>query len=110
MPISHFTWQLLRTLVRNKNKPMTGRQLRVIPTRKTKDGTFLDELVKDGLLEVVGVNDAPPKAHGASVEAPVQFRTLYRLTERGKHAAEYGAYECELVRPIEKNERGAGRG
>jgi hypothetical protein len=85
-------------------------QLRVIPTRKTKDGTFLDELVKEELLEVVGVNDAPPKPHSASVEPPAQFRTLYRLTERGEHAAEYGAYECEPLRPIEKNDRSAGRG
>jgi hypothetical protein len=110
MPVSHFTWQLLRTLVRNKNRPLTGRQLRLIPNRKTKDGTFLDVLVKEGLLEVAGVNDPAPKAHAAAVEPPVQFRTLYRLTERGKHAAEYGTYECEPVRPIKRGGRGAGRG
>jgi hypothetical protein len=31
------------------------------------------------------------------------------VRERGKHAAEYGAYESEPVRPIERNDRGAGR-
>ena len=40
LPISHFTWQVLRTVKRNKKAP-SGRALRVVPSRRTKDGTFL---------------------------------------------------------------------
>lgn len=88
-----WVWQLLRTLVRNKNKPLTGRQLRVQPNRITIDGTFLDELVANGLLECVEVAEPQlPKFKGAKVEPP-QFRSTYRLTEMGKHAAEYGEFE-----------------
>ena len=85
LPISHFTWQVLRTVKRNK-KPPTGRALRVVPSRRTKDGTFLNELVERELLSrVTGTADAP-------------FEATYALTERGEHAAEYG--ECEMsVKP-----------
>lgn len=82
---SHFTWQVLRTVKRSK-KPPTGRALRVVPSRKTKDGSFLSALVEDGLLaRVTGAADAP-------------FEATYALTEKGKHAAEYGEYECEPTR------------
>lgn len=81
LPISHFTWQVLRTVKRNK-KPPTGRALRVVPSRRTKDGTFLNELVERELLvRVTGTAAAP-------------FEATYLLTERGEHAAEYG--ECEM--------------
>src|SRR4051812_30956416 len=82
LPISHFTWQVLRTVKRNK-KPPTGRALRVVPSRRTKDGTFLNDLVERELLvRATGTADAP-------------FEATYSLTERGEHAAEYG--ECEMV-------------
>ena len=82
-PVSHFTWQVLRTVKRSK-KPPTGRALRLVPNRRTKDGTFLTELVEEGLLaRATGAADAP-------------FEATYALTERGGHAAEFG--ECE--RPV----------
>lgn len=93
MPASHYTWQLLRILVRNGNRPLTGRELRHTPSRPTKDGTFLDELVADGLLEAAG-----PPADGKDAE-PAQFRTPYRLTDKGLKAADYGEYEKTLGRP-----------
>ncbi|MDY3551674.1 hypothetical protein R5W24_000753 [Gemmata sp. JC717] len=84
-PTSHFTWQVLRTAKRSK-KPLTGRALRLAPTRNTKDGTFLTALVNEGLLErMAGSEDEP-------------FDATYALTEKGKHAAEYGEYEYDLKR------------
>ena len=57
LPIAHFTWQVLRTAKRSK-KPPTGRTLRTVPNRRTKDGTFLTELVDLGLLDrVTGTAD-----------------------------------------------------
>jgi len=83
---SHFTWQVLRA-VRRSRKPPTGRDLRLVPSPRTRDGTFLSELVTDGLLaRVTGNEDAP-------------FEATYSLTEKGKNAAEYGEYEYELKRP-----------
>jgi hypothetical protein len=84
-PTSHFTWQVLRTARRSK-KPLTGKELRVVPTRQTKTGTFLTALVEEGLLSrVSGSKDKP-------------FAATYALTEKGKYAAEYGEYEYELKR------------
>jgi hypothetical protein len=94
MPVSHYTWQLLRALKRSK-RPLTGMELRVSPSRTTKDGTFLDRLVAEGLLKAVGVDPLPEGASGAEARRPVQFRTRYRLTEKGEHAAEFGEYERE---------------
>ncbi|AMV26943.1 hypothetical protein VT84_21255 [Gemmata sp. SH-PL17] len=85
-PTSHFTWQVLRTAKRSK-KPLNGRALRLVPTRNTKDGSFLTVLVTDGLLERVSGTDADP------------FEATYTLTEKGKFAAEYGEYEFDLKRP-----------
>ncbi len=80
LPITHFTWQVLRTVKRSRTPP-TGRVLRLAPSRRTKDGTFLTEMVELGLLtRVTGTADAP-------------FEATYALTERGEHAAEFG--ECE---------------
>lgn len=100
MPISHFTWQVLRAVKRNK-KPPTGKQLRLVPSRRTKDGSFLDELVNNGLLQVVSVDELPADATNQERQLPVQFRTRYRLSANGEHAAEYGEYERE-VRRIEQ--------
>lgn len=95
LPLSVWTWQALRVLVRANNEPVTGKVLRIDRSRRTKDGTFLDQLVTDGLLEVVTTAEPlKPKYPGSSVE-PAQFRTTYRLTEVGARAAEYGDYEVE---------------
>ena len=93
MPISHFTWQVLRAVKRSK-KPPTGKQLRLVPSRRTKDGTFLDDLVGEGLLDVVGV-DVPDGDDG---RLPVQFRTRYKLTAKGEYAAEHGEFDREVKR------------
>ncbi len=84
--ITHATWQQLRVLVRAKGKPVLGRDIRIVPTRLTKTGEFLDELVEAGLIV---------RAEGklATGREPEQFRASYTLTEKGKHAAEYGEYE-----------------
>lgn len=95
-PTSHFTWQVLRTAKRSK-KPLTGRALRLAPTRNTKDGTFLTVLVTEGLLDRVSGSD----------EAP--FDATYALTEKGKYAAEYGEYEYELKRPEPDADAGRSR-
>jgi hypothetical protein len=97
MPISHFTWQVLRAVKRSK-KPPTGRQLRLVPSRKTKDGTFLDELVGDGLLEVVGIDELPAGTSDQEKRSPAQFRTRYKLTTLGEYAAEHGEYERDVRR------------
>jgi hypothetical protein len=95
MPVSHFTWQVLRAVLRSK-KPPTGRELRLVPNRATRDGTFLDKLVKDGLLQVVSVDPLPKGSTRQKGQKPIQFRTRYKLTEKGKYAAEYGEYEREV--------------
>jgi hypothetical protein len=95
--VSHIEWQVLRCVLRaelaGSGFPL-GRELRVVPTRKTKDGTFLDDLVERGLIEVAAKASALPTStyHGERVEPP-QFRTRYRLTDLGRHAAEYGEYD-----------------
>ena len=98
LPISLFTWQVLRAAKRSPT-PATGKQLRITPSRKSKDGTFLDALVTVGLLAVVGVEQPDEKTKNR----PVQFRTRYALTEKGEYAAEYGQYERQPVRPPATN-------
>ncbi|VTS03477.1 unnamed protein product [Gemmata massiliana] len=85
-PIKHATWQQLRVLARAKGKPVLGRDIRIVPTRFTKSGEFLDELIEAGLIE---------RAEGKPIAGnePEQFRVRYTLTEKGRHAAEYGEYE-----------------
>jgi hypothetical protein len=94
--LKHFDWQLLRYMVRAEaaRKQPFGRELRIYPTRLTKDGTFLDDLVKLGLIAVAG-KPAPVSSTATAAERnePVQFRTRYTLTEKGRKAAEYGEYE-----------------
>ena len=80
LPVSHFTWQVLRTVHRSKN-PLSGRALRLVPNRRTKDGTFLTELVDLGLMTLVSGTANEP------------FEATYALTERGQYAAEYGEGE-----------------
>jgi hypothetical protein len=66
--------------------------LRLVPSRNTKDGSFLNILVDDGLIErLTGTATAP-------------FDATYALTERGEHAAEYGEYEYILKpKPLEQS-------
>ncbi|MBN9119017.1 MAG: hypothetical protein J0I06_07625 [Planctomycetes bacterium] len=97
-PLATFEWQVLRTVKRSPTPP-TGKQLRLVPSRRTKDGTFLDDLVNEGLLQVVGVDDLPAGAPEPDKRRPVQFRTRYALTAKGEHAAEYGEYTYELKGP-----------
>lgn len=81
LPVTHFTWQVLRTIKRSKTPP-TGRALRLVPSRRTTDGSFLTNLVDQVLLtRVTGT-------------AAVAFEATYSLTEHGEHAAEFG--ECEM--------------
>ena len=92
--LNAYTWQILRYLVRNK-KPALGRDLRLTPRRYNRDGTFLDKLVEDGLIAVA---DKPGQApEFPRFEEPVQFVTLYKLTPRGEHAAEYGEYQADYT-------------
>ena len=91
-PISHADWQILRAVHRAGSPPL-GRDLRLIPSRRTKDGTFLDDLVEAGLLVTVG---KPQAADGRPGE-PVQFRTRYRLTKLGHAVAEAEAERMERV-------------
>ena len=90
-PLPHFQWQVLRAVLRAEaagGPPPLGRELRLTPTRKTKDGTFLDEMVKAGLLAAIGKSE-PVDGTGE----PEPFRTRYTLTALGRHAAEYGEYD-----------------
>jgi hypothetical protein len=84
LPVAHFEWQVLRA-VRRSRKPAVGRALRLAPTRRTRDGAFLTELVDSGLLKrVTGTAEAP-------------FEATYALTELGEYAAEYGECDRPLV-------------
>jgi hypothetical protein len=82
LPMLTFDWQVLRAVLRAAAPP-TGRQLRLTPSRRTKDGTFLGEYVRAGLLRVVRANPDP-------------FKATYAMTDRGRQAAEYGEFECDL--------------
>ena len=86
------TWKVLRAAKRAQPGAAIGRDLRVVPTRQTKDGTFLDRLVEIGLLEV---RSGSPVA-AISDDEPLQFRQKYALTEMGERAAEFGEYEMEI--------------
>ena len=76
------------TIVSRIGTDPLGRELRPSPTRATKDGTFLDEMVKAGLLAAIGKSE-PVDGTGE----PEPFRTRYTLTALGRHAAEYGEYD-----------------
>ena len=59
---------------------VAGRELRHVPNRKTKDGSFLGGLAERGLIEVASADPDP-------------FAATYALTPIGERAAEYGEYE-----------------
>src|SRR5688500_14326199 len=73
-PVRHFEWQVLRTVKRAKSPP-TGRALRLVPSRRTKDGSFLTDLVEQGLLtRVTGTAAAPFEATYALTALPPSTR------------------------------------
>jgi hypothetical protein len=82
VPVHQFEWRVLRQVLRSK-KPPPGSSLRLEMTRRTRDGEHLVPLVRLGLLKV--------EAKG---KTPVE--STYTLTDRGKHAAEYGVYDIEF--------------
>jgi hypothetical protein len=89
---SVYDWQLLRLIARGGNAPLLGKALRLDWSRRTKDGTFLDDLVDMGLLEVV----TPGEVEKTYPFRPAQFATTYRLTAEGERAAEYGEFEVPV--------------
>ena len=50
MSLAPSDWQILRAAARGGRKALTGRDLRVSPSARTKDGRFLTGLVDRGLL------------------------------------------------------------
>jgi hypothetical protein len=96
------TWKILRVLARSPKMTAVGKEMRVTPSRKTKDGTFLDALVKAGLIEVRG----GPTAKTVDEDEPFQFRTHYRLTPLGADAAEYGEYQFDRPVPTDRPVKG----
>ncbi len=84
-------WQVLRSVLRHKGPAgCPGNTLRIVPSRRTKNGEHLLGLAEAGLLEAAGRPDAPA---GAGDDTPEPFRTKWKLTEKGKQAAEYGEYD-----------------
>ena len=83
MPMGTFEWQVLRAILRATPNYPNGRQLRLVPSRRTKDGSFLTDIVNRGLIRVVTKNKDP-------------FEATYALTPLGEYAAEHGEYEAEL--------------
>ncbi len=77
------TWQVIRAVARAKRKPVLGINLRLAPSRITKDGSFLTDLVDKGLLAYATGNKRAP------------FDATYTLTAAGQYAAEYGEYEAD---------------
>ena len=98
MPMGTFEWQVLRAILRATPNHPTGRQLRLVPSRRTKDGTFLNDIVTRGLIKVVSKSKDP-------------FEATYGLTPLGEHAAEHGEYEAELptLRKVAEAAAKAGR-
>ena len=82
VPINTNDWQVLRQTLRTR-RPTKGLALRMDLRQRTKDGSFLTTLVRHGLLQVVTPGETP-------------FDASYSLTDRGKHAAEFGVYEVDF--------------
>ncbi|HUR54834.1 MAG TPA: hypothetical protein VMZ71_11930 [Gemmataceae bacterium] len=95
MPMGTFEWQVLRAILRASPNYPNGRQLRLVPSRRTKDGSFLTDIVTRGLIKVVSKNKDP-------------FEATYALTPLGEYAAEHGEYEAELS-SLKKVEAAASR-
>ncbi|VTS00584.1 unnamed protein product [Gemmata massiliana] len=69
LPVLHLEWQVLRA-VGGRRKPVPG-ALRLAPTRRTKDGSFLTALVSRGLLAYAVGSEGDP------------FGATYALTPLG---------------------------
>ena len=83
-PLSYLEWKTLRAVLRKPGS--LGSDVRLLfMTRHTQDGTFLTNLVFRGLLAV---------APNTKVD-PDPLKNRYRLTEIGKHAAEYGEFDWD---------------
>ena len=80
--LGHHDWRVLRAVLRNKGRPALGRSLRLDMTRRTQDGSFLTNLVRNGLLKVFSEGQTP-------------FESAFILTDLGTHAAEYGVYDVD---------------
>lgn len=81
MPLQTFDWQVLRRVLREPGrKAVVGRALRLIPSRRTKDGSFLNWFVSAGLLRVVK-------------DAADPFERTFAITETGMKAADFGEFE-----------------
>ena len=78
-------WQILRAVLHAGGKPVPGSSLGLTPPRRTRYAKQLDDLIAAGLLVRTGPEDKP-------------LACRYRLTEAGRYAAEYGAYEAEIAR------------
>lgn len=93
--VPHLEWQVLRAILRHKGPGgCPGTTLRIIPSRRTKNGVHLTALEQDGLIEAAGP-PAPlgPPVAGVADETSEPLRTKWRLTNLGRHAAEYGEYD-----------------
>lgn len=93
--VPHLEWQVLRAILRHKGPGgCPGSALRIIPSRRTKNGVHLTALEKAGLIEAAGPPAPPePDAAGLGEETAEPLRTKWRLTNLGRHAAEYGEYD-----------------
>lgn len=76
--LAHENWQRLRFLVRTGER--TGRDIRMTMSRKSRDGSYLTQLLNDGLIKVV-------------VPAKDRLDATYALTDLGRLAAEHGEYD-----------------
>lgn len=86
VPMNGFEWQVLRAVLRAKSPP-TGAELRLTPSRRTKDGRFLSWFTAAGLLRVAGLRNPAARP----------FEARYALTPLGEHAAEFGEFECDTA-------------
>ena len=82
VPLPSMDWRVLRQVLRSK-KPSPGSSLRLEMTRRTKDGTFLEPLVRLGLLKIAARGKTP-------------HDSTYTITDRGEHAAEYGVLDIDF--------------
>lgn len=88
-------WKLLRFILRaSRGGNVKGWLCRTDPSRRTKDGTFLTDLVEDGLLKDDGPCDPPGKDEPVTqaVRDHAPFHRYYQITALGREAAEYGEY------------------
>jgi hypothetical protein len=103
VPLQHHAWQVLRAVVRAEAAGLLpiGRDLRLVRSRTTRDGSFLTRLVADGLLAEKG----KPEPVGEDPDEAAPLRRRYVLTALGRTAAEYGEYDMVFVPAGRKKRR-----